>query len=68
MGEAHLSEPPFGGYDQVVVPSSAGGTRTLSRREFESLPLRERVQFLMEGSAQFFSRGVAISARTAMKR
>ncbi|HKC59779.1 MAG TPA: hypothetical protein VKB92_06820 [Myxococcales bacterium] len=55
------------GYDQVVVPASGGGTRSLSRKQFEALPLRERVSFLIEGTAQFFLDGRPIAATEAMR-
>jgi len=55
------------GYDRVVVPESAGGTRSLTRQQFETLPLRERVSYLIEGSAQFFRDGRPISASEAMR-
>jgi hypothetical protein len=41
--------------------------RRMSKRDFEALPLRERVQFLIEGSVQFFSRGAAVSPKAAMR-
>ena len=55
------------GYDRVVVPAPEGGTRSLSRKQFEGLPLRERVSYLIEGSAQFFLDGLPISASDAMR-
>jgi len=55
------------GYDRVVVPAPKGGTRSLTRKQFESLPLRERVSYLIEGTAQFFLDGHAISASEAMR-
>jgi len=55
------------GYDRVVVPGANGASRNLTRREFEALPLRERVGYLMEGKAQFFRNGAPIAAAEAMK-
>lgn len=56
------------GYDRVVVPGPDGASRDLSRREFEALPLRERVGFLIEGKAEFFRDGARITPAEAMKR
>ncbi len=56
------------GYDHVLVPSPGGGTRSLTRKQFEELPLRERVSYLIEGTAQFFLNGLPIAARDAMRR
>jgi hypothetical protein len=55
------------GYDRVVVPAPEGGTRSLTRKQFETLPLRERVSYLIEGTARFFLDGQAISASEAMR-
>ncbi|HEX9575786.1 MAG TPA: hypothetical protein VF994_16950 [Myxococcales bacterium] len=55
------------GYDRVVVPAPGGGTRSLARKQFEALPLRERVSYLIEGTAQFFLDGQPISPSEAMR-
>jgi hypothetical protein len=55
------------GYDQVEVPAPGGGTRSLTRKQFETLPLRERVSYLIEGTAQFFLDGRPISPSEAMR-
>ena len=55
------------GYDRVDVPAPGGGTRSLTRKQFETLPLRERVSFLIEGTAQFFLDGRPISPSEAMR-
>ena len=55
------------GYDRVEVPAPEGGTRSLTRNQFETLPLRERVAFLIEGTAQFFLDGRPISPSEAMR-
>jgi hypothetical protein len=55
------------GYDHVLVRDPSGKTRQLSRSEFEGLPLRERVTYLIGGTAEFFSGGAPVSASDAMK-
>ena len=55
------------GYDQVEIPAPGGGTRSLTRKQFETLPLRERVSYLIEGTAQFFLDGRPISPSEAMR-
>jgi hypothetical protein len=57
---------PSTGYDRVVVPGPKG-PRELSRRQFEELPLRERVGYLIAGSAQFYRMGAPVTASNAMK-
>jgi len=56
-----------GGYDRVRLPGPNGTARDLSRRQFEALPLRERVSYLIEGTAQFFRGGQPINPSDAMK-
>jgi hypothetical protein len=53
-------------YDRVELPRQDGTVRALSRKEFENLPLRERVACLIEGSARFFLGSAPVSARDAM--
>lgn len=60
-------ESRAGGYDRVVVPGPHGAPRELSKRDFEQLPLRERVGFLIDGTARFFRNGAPIPASEAMK-
>ena len=63
---AQTSAPTLKGYDRVVLPLPGGGTRSLTRKQFESLPLRERVAFLIDGTAQFFLADQPVLAREAM--
>jgi hypothetical protein len=53
-------------YDRVELPKPDGSVRKLTRKEFEILPLRERVSCLIEGSARFFLGDVSVPAREAM--
>ena len=55
------------GYDRVDVPAPGGRTRSLTRKQFETLPLRERVSYLIEGTAQFFLDGTPVSPSEAMR-
>ena len=65
--DATRNRAPPVGYDRVVVPGPNGTSRDLSRHEFEALPLRERVGFLIEGKAEFFRDGARITPAEAMK-
>jgi len=53
-------------YDRVELPRQDGTVRELSRKEFENLPLRERVACLIEGTARFFLGQVPVAPREAM--
>jgi hypothetical protein len=55
-------------YDRVIVLAANGERKSFTREEFDALPLRERVNYLIEGRAQFFLRGEEVSAHEAMKR
>jgi hypothetical protein len=55
------------GFDQVSVPDGDGGSRLYTRRDFEELPLADRVRLLMNGKTKFFRNGVQISARDALQ-
>jgi hypothetical protein len=52
----------------VLVRDGAGKTRQLSRNEFENLPLRERVTYLISGTAEFFAGAERVSPAEAMNR
>ena len=54
-------------YDRVVVRDGEGKRKQLSRSEFEKLPLRERVTYLIGGTAEFFAGTEHIPASEAMK-
>jgi hypothetical protein len=49
------------------VPSDNGQVRSLTRAQFESLPLGERVSLLMAGKMKFFREGQPVSAREALR-
>ena len=57
-----------GGYDQVRVPGKDGQVRMFTRAEFESLPLVDRVHYLIGGKLTFLRKGVAVAAREALRR
>jgi hypothetical protein len=61
---AHSSAP----YDTMAFPDPAGAIKTLTRTEFEKLPLVERVRLLAGGQSRFFRDGEEVSPRAAMKR
>jgi hypothetical protein len=48
------------------LPQADETTRALSRKQFEDLPLRERVACLNEGLARFFLGTVSVPPREAM--
>jgi len=65
--ETHGQQTTVTRYDRVVVHDGAGKRRQLSRSEFEKLPLRERVTYLIGGTAEFFAGTEPVPATEAMK-
>jgi hypothetical protein len=55
------------GYDHVQVPTPKGKTHLLTKSEFEKLPLRERVDFILKGELKFFLDGRPIPPARALK-
>ena len=58
-----------GGFDEVGISNGDGSLSRLTRQQFESLPLPERVRLLMggKGKLQFFRAGQPVSARDALR-
>jgi hypothetical protein len=56
------------GYDSIAYPGAQGELKTLTRDEFEKLPLVERVRLLSGGQLRFFRGGEEVAASAAMGR
>ena len=57
-----------GGFDHVDVPSRGAAPRQrLTRRDFEALPLRERIGLLVQGTLRFDRGDREIAASEAMR-
>jgi hypothetical protein len=57
-----------GGYDTIAFPGPAGEQKTLTRTEFEQLPLVDRVRLLSGGQMRFFRGSEEVAASAALKR
>ena len=57
-----------GPYDSIAFPGPTGEQKTLSKAEFEKLPLVDRVRLLSGGQLRFFRGGAEVAAADAMKR
>jgi hypothetical protein len=53
-------------YDTIGYPDPQGELKTLSRAEFEKLPLVDRVRLLSGGQLRFFRGGEEVAASAAM--
>jgi hypothetical protein len=57
-----------GGFDHVDVPSRGDVPRQrLTRRDFEALPLQERIGLLVQGTLRFYRGDREIAASEAMR-
>jgi len=58
-----------GGFDHVEVPVSGADepSQRLSRREFDALPLQERVGLLTQGTLRFYRGDQEVPASDAMR-
>jgi hypothetical protein len=57
-----------GRYDSIAFPGPQGDQKTLTRAEFEKLPLVDRVRLLSGGQLRFFRGGQEVTASSAMTR
>jgi hypothetical protein len=55
-----------GRYDTIAYPDPQGQPKTLTRTEFEKLPLVDRVRLLSGGQLRFFRGGEEVNASAAM--
>ena len=55
------------GFDQVALTGVTGDVRRLTRTEFESLPLDERVRSVLQKRVKFFRAGEEIPVGEALK-
>ena len=63
-----LEPAAAGGFDHVDVPSRGDEPRQrLTRRDFEALPLQERIGLLVQGTLRFYRDDREIAASDAMR-
>jgi hypothetical protein len=55
------------GFDYVLVTLDSGEERRLTRREFEALPLGDRVAAILRGKLRFFRDDVEIPMKEAVR-
>ena len=56
-----------GGYDSATVVDADGTRRSLSRPQYERLPLAERIRLVLQGRVEFFRDGVAVPPNEALR-
>lgn len=60
------SEPPPFPFDRVVVADPPGATRDFSPSEFFALPLAQRIQYVVQQKAAFFSGDRKVDSKEAL--
>jgi hypothetical protein len=56
-----------GGYDAATVVDVDGTRRSLSRPQYERLPLAERIRLVLQGRVEFYRGGVLVPPNEALK-
>ena len=59
--------PAGSGYDAATVVEADGTRRSLSRPQYERLPLPERIRRVLSGRVEFFRGGVSVPPNEALK-
>ena len=67
MSPEALSPPRVSGYDSATIQEADGKRRSLSRLQYEKLPLAERIRMVLQGRVEFYRDGVAVPANEALK-
>jgi hypothetical protein len=55
------------GYDRVTILDTDGARRSVSRAEYEKLPLAERIRLLLQDRVEFYQDGTLVPANQALK-
>lgn len=55
------------GYDHVKLLGADGTARTITRQEYEKIPLNERIGKVLRAQIEFYRGGVKIPAFEALK-
>jgi len=60
--------PPVAtGYDAATVVEPDGSRRSLSRPQYERLPLAERIRLVLSGRVEFLRGGVVVPPNEALR-
>jgi len=63
-----MSQDAGGGYDTIAYPGPQGEQKTLTKSDFEKLPLMDRIRLLSGGQIRFFRGSQEVAASAAMRR
>jgi hypothetical protein len=56
-----------GGFDSATIVEADGTRRSLSRPQYERLPLAERIRLVLQGRVDFYRGGVKVPPNEALK-
>ena len=66
-GAAASPAAPARGFDVVHVPLDGGGVGTMTKAQFDALPLEARIKLLVQGTLRFYRAGVEIAGPEALR-
>ncbi len=56
-----------GGYDVATIYDTDGRKRSVSRQQYEKLPLAERIRLVLQSRVEFYREGIEIPPNEALK-
>ncbi len=59
--------PPASGFDVAKLKQPDGSLRSLTRPEYEALPLTQRITLVLQSQVEFYRGGVRLPAHEAFK-
>jgi hypothetical protein len=62
-----MPPPPARGFDIAKLKQADGSLRSLSRPEYEALPLAQRITLVLQRQVEFYRGGVKILPHEAFK-
>jgi hypothetical protein len=66
FGRSGGSGDAKGGFDRAIISLPSGEQRSLTRREFEALPLDERVRAILSRSLKFYRSDKEVTMKEAL--
>jgi hypothetical protein len=55
------------GYDRATIHGEDGTKRSVSRVQYEQIPLTERIRLLLQDRVEFYREGVRVPANEALR-
>jgi hypothetical protein len=62
-----MDQPNNRGFDRVEVRQGDGSSRSMTRAEYDAMPLSERISLVLQRQVEFYRGAVKVSAHEALK-